>query len=810
MMQALWQDLRYALRMLAKSPGFTAVAVLTLALGIGANTAIFSVVNAILLRPLPYPEADRVMFLSESSQEIPDMSISMANFNDWRTQNKVFESLVALQSNDIVWTNKGGEAVRLALRRITAGFTPTLRVQPILGRTLTPDDDKVGAPRVVLLGEGFWERQFGRDPNVLGQQMVLDGESCTIVGVFPSRLHGSLRQVDLFASLWRLEDQLGGEMRRDEHPGIYAYGRLKPGVTPQQALMEMKSIAARLDQLHPDSNGNNSVTVRPLLDAIVEDVRPSLLVLATSVGFVLLIACANIANLLLTRATERHRELAVRIALGAGRGRLIRQMLTESIVLSLLGGTLGFLLSVWITVVLLHAVPAGIPRLDEVSVDSRVLLFTLILSLATGVFFGIFPALQASQANVNDALKEGGRTGSAGRGHRRLRDALVTAEVGISLILLVGAGLMGKSLYEVVRADGGIVPEGVLTARFSLPDSSYKDDAKRRAFLNQVTIKLRMLPGVEAVGVKNPLLGNSQEGYAVSGRPLPEPGQYPSTDIGRVTPDAMRAMGMRLLTGRFFTEHDDENAAHVCIIDESFAKQNFPDENPLGKQISLGGPPAAGQKRDWLVVVGIVAHVKNYGVDQPSRVEAYVPEAQNTSGGGTILVRTTGDPSSLAGAVTEAVHSFAPNVPLYNVRPLDEIISENSASRRLAVVLISAFAALALTLAAVGIYGVMAYTVTQRSHEIGVRMAMGAAPGTVHRMIVGQGLRLALVGIVGGLLFSLAMTRFIASLLFRVSAFDRETFLAGAVILSIIVLVSTWVPARRASRVDPIIALRYE
>jgi putative ABC transport system permease protein len=501
---------------------------------------------------------------------------------------------------------------------------------------------------------------------------------------------------------------------------------------------------------------------------------------------------------------------AVRIALGAGRGRLVRQMLTESIVLSLLGGTLGFLLSVWVTAAVLHAVPAGIPRLDEVSVDSRVLFFTLLLSLATGVFFGIFPALQASQANVIDALKEAGRTGSAGRGHRRLRDALVTAEVGISLVLLVGAGLMGKSLYEVVRADGGIAPEGVLTARFSLPDASYKDDAKRRAFLNQVTTKLRTLPGIEAVGVKNPLLGSSQDGYGINGRPLPDPGQYPSTDIGRVTPDAMHAMGMRLLTGRFFTEHDDENAAHVCIIDESFAKQNFPGENPLGKQIFLGGPPPSGKKPDWLTVVGIVAHVKNYGVDQPSRVETYVPEAQNPSGGGTLLVRTAADPASLAGSVREAVHSFAPDVPLYNVRPLDEIISENSASRRLAVVLISAFAALALTLAAVGIYGVMAYTVAQRSHEIGVRMAMGAAPGAVRRMIVGQGLRLALVGIIGGPLFSLAVTHFIASLLFRVSVFDGETFVAGAVILSIIVLVSTWVPARRASRVDPIVALRYE
>jgi putative ABC transport system permease protein len=808
--QTLLQDLRYAVRMLAKSPGFTAVAVLTLALGIGVNSAIFSVVNAILLRPLPYPEASHVMFLSENSQQIPDLSISMANFNDWREQNRAFESLVAFQSNDVIWTGRRGGAVRLGLRRITNGFTPTLGVQPLLGRTLAPEDDKVGAPRVVILGEGFWEREFARNPNVLGQQMILDGESYTIVGVFPSRLHGSLRQVDLFASLWRLEDQLGGEANRGNHPGIYAYGRLKSGLTVEQASTEMKAIATRLDQLHPASNGNDSVTIRPLLDAIVEDVRPSLLVLAVAVGFVLLIACANIANLLLTRATERHRELAVRIALGAGRGRLIRQMLTESIVLALLGGTLGFLLSVWVTVVLVHAVPAGIPRLDEVSVDSRVLLFTLVLSLLTGLFFGIFPALQASQANVTDALKEGGRTGSASPGHRRLRNILVAAEVGISLVLLVGAGLMGKSLYEVIRADGGILSENVLTARFSLPDASYNDDTKRRVFFNQVTMKLKALPGVQSVGIRNPMLGGWQSAYAIEGRPLPEPGRYPSTDVGRVTPDAMQAMGMRLLSGRFFTDHDDENAAHVCIIDESFAKENFPTENPLGKQISIGGPRAAGQKPDWLTVVGIVAHVKNYGVDQPSRVETYLPEAQNISDGGTILVRTAGDPVALASTVREVVHSVAPDVPLYNVRPLEETISDSSASRRLSVILISAFAALALTLAAVGIYGVMAYTVTQRSHEIGVRMAMGAAPSTVRRMIAGQGLRLALIGIIVGLVVALAMTHFLASLLFRVSAFDAETFVAGAAILSIIVLVSIWFPARRASRVDPMIALRYE
>ena len=808
-MQTVWQDLRYAIRMLVKSPGFTLVAVLTLALGIGANTAIFSVVNGILLRSLPYPEADRLMFLSEQSEQIPDMSISMANFNDWRAQNKVFESMVAYQNEDVVWTGKK-ESERLRLRRITDGFTPTLRVQPILGRALAPEDDKVGAARVVLLGEGFWERQYGRDAGVVGQEMILDGEPYTIIGVLPSRLHGSLRHVDVFSCLWCLEDKQGGEANRGNHPGIYAYGRLKPGVMPEQASAEMKSIAARIDELHPQTNGKDTIAVRPLLDAIVEDIRPSLLVLMAAVGFVLLIACANIANLLLTRATERHRELAVRLALGAGRGRLIRQMLTESVVLSLLGGGLGLFLAVWVTIALVHSTPAGIPRLDEVSVNTPVLLFTLGLSVFTGLFFGIFPALQASQADISDALKDGGRTGTSGRKHRRFRDILVIAEVSVALVLLVGAGLMGKSLYEVIRADAGIITDHVLTASMALPEIKYKEPAARRAYVNELMRKVQSLPGVEAAGVKTPLLGGWQSSYMVNGRPQPAPDHLPSTDVGRVTPDAMRAMGMRLVRGRFFTDFDNENGAHVCIVDETFVKVNFANENPIGKQVTLNGPPAAGQKSDWLTIVGVVGHVKNYGVDQPSRVETYVPFLQNTAEVGTIVVRAAGDPASLAGAIRSSVRSIDPDMPLYNVGPLKELISENTASRRLAVILISSFAVLALTLAAVGVYGVMAYSVTQRNHEIGVRMALGAAPGDVQGMIIRQGLRVALIGIFAGLLSSLALSRLIASLLFRVNAFDKGTFLTGAALLSIIVMFSAWFPARRASRVDPMIALRYE
>jgi putative ABC transport system permease protein len=810
-MADLLRDMRYALRVLLRSPGFTAVAVLTLALGIGANTAIFSVVNAVLLRPLPYPESNRLVYLGEWSEQVPEMSISMANFNDWRAQNTVFESMVGYQSDNVVLTGRG-EPERLRLRRITAGFFPTLRVRPILGRELTPEDDKVGAAPVVLLGEGFWERRFGRDPRIVGQQLVLDQQSFTVIGVLPSRLHGSLRQMDLFTSLWRLEDELGGESNRGSHPGIYAYARMKPGVTVDHARAEMKSIARHLDELYPQSNGDDSVVLQPLLDAIVEDVRPSLLVLMGAVGFVLLVACANIANLLLARGVERHRELAVRIALGAGRWQLVRQVLTESVLLSLAGGMLGLLLAVWITAALVRGTPMGVPRMDEVSADRSVLFFTFCLSIVTGVVFGIFPALEASRADVQETLREGGRTGTAGGGRRRLRDFLVAAEVAVSLVLLVGAGLMAKSLFRVLQADGGINPANVLTARLSLPDAKYNDDAKRRNFVSQLVLKAQSLPGVEAAGYKNPLLGGAQNAYVIEGRPLPPPGRLPSADISRVSPEAMPVMGMRLLSGRYFDDHDNENTQHVCIIDETFAKQNFAAGDVLGKRIYSGGPPPAGQEPDWLTIVGIVAHVKNYGVDQPSRVEMYVPEAQRPAGGGSIVVRSAAatDPAALTTGLREAIRSLDPDIPLYEFRPLEDIVNENTASRRLSVLLIGSFAVLALLLAAVGVYGVMAYMVTQRGHEIGIRMALGASQREILEMVFRQGLRLALTGIAAGLAGAMALTRLMSNLLFHVGALDVPTFATGALALAAIVLLACWLPARRATRVDPIVALRYE
>jgi putative ABC transport system permease protein len=803
------QDLRFGFRTLMKKPAFTLVAVLTLALGIGANTAIFSVINTVLLKPLPYPDAGRLVFLSESSEQVPNMSIAMANFNDWRAQNSVFESLVAYQNGDAVMSGRG-EPERLRLRRITAGFSPTLQPQVLIGRTLTPEDDKVGAARVVILGEGFWERRFGRDLSIVGQELVIDSEPYTVIGVLSSHLHGSLRQTDLFTSLWRYEDKFGGEANRGSHPGIYAYARLKPGVTVAQAQSEMKSIAQRLDQFHPDSNGNDTVVVQPLLDAVVEDVRPSLLVLMAAVGFVLLIACANIANLQLARAAERYREVAVRMALGAGRARLLRQMLTENILLALAGGAFGILLGVWLTSVLVSATATGIPRLNEVALDRYVLAFSIALSVLTGIFFGIFPALQASRVDVNASLKEGTRSGSTGARRANLRDILVAAEVAISLILLVGAGLMTRSLWNVLQADGGISPAHVLTARYSLPDNAYADDAKRRSFIEALTVKAQSISGVELAGIKQPLFGGNQTAFLVEGQPMPKPGFLPSVDIGRVTPDALQALGVRLLEGRFFDAHDNESGQNVCIIDETFVKRYFPNANPVGKRISVSGMPMPGQQIPWRTIVGVVAHVKNYGVDQPSRVEAYVPFRQLPAFGGTVVLRSSGDPAAAVTGLRAAIRSLDANLPVFDIRPLPDIVADSSAPRRLAVTLIGSFAGLALLLAAVGVYGVISYLVTQRRQEIGIRIALGATSENVLALILTKGGRLAAFGVAAGLAGSLALTRLISGLLFQVSAFDAATFALGVLVIVGLVLMACWLPARRATRIDPLVALRYE
>jgi putative ABC transport system permease protein len=808
-MNNLLQDVRYALRMLRKNLGFTAVAILTLSLGIGGNTAIFSVVNAVLLRPLPYPHSDRLVFLAESSPQVPGMSISMADFNDWRALNSVFESTVAYQSDSVTLTGHG-QPEALQMRRVTAGLFPTLGIKPILGRPLGPEDDRVGAPPVVMLSDTLWSTRFGHDPNVIGKQLALDGEAFTVIGLLPSsHFHESWRQFDVFTSLWRLEDRFGGQARRDSHPGIYSYALLEPGVTVDEARFQMVSIAGRLTRQYPQTNLGISASVEPLLGVIVQDVRPSLLVLMGAVGFVLLIGCANVANLLMARAAERQREIAMRKALGAGRWRLARQLLTESVLLSFLSGVFGLLIAWWATGGLAIAASGAVPRIADVNVDGWVLSFTLLLSLLTGIFFGMFPVLHAFQTDVNDALKKNTPGGGTGTVRRRLRDALVIGELAISLMLLVGAGLTLQSLFHVLRADPGFNPDRVLTARFSLPDMKYKTDDQRRQFVAQLTQKLAAIPGVEAAGFKNPLFGGWQNSFAVEGQALPEPGHYPSAEMSRVSPGALEAMKAELLRGRFFTQSDNENVPKVCIVDDKLAAKYWPGENPIGKHLFLDELKPGGRPQ-VTTVVGVIREIKNYGVDQPVLAEIFGPFAQMPGGGGNLVIRSTVDAGTVSAAMRAAAQSLDPDLPIYGVRTLESFVAENVAPRRLSVLLLSLFAGLALLLAAIGIYGVMSYSVTRRRHEIGIRMALGAQTGDVVNLIVRQGALLAIVGVGAGLLGAFPMARLMARLLYGIGPGDPITFIGVALLLSTVAVVASYIPATRATKIDPIVALRYE
>jgi putative ABC transport system permease protein len=735
------------------------------------------------------------------------MSISMANFNDWNRTNTVFENMAPYRGNNVVLTGEGtAESVRM--REITASLFPTLRVQPVLGRALRADDDKVGATPVVLLSDAYWETKFGRDPNVLGKKVNLDGEIYTIVGVIPtSKFHGSWRQYSLFASLWRHEDKEGGEGRRGQHPGIYAIARMNPGVTLERAKAEMKDIGAKLAKQYPETNSTHSVTTESLLNAVVGDVKPALLVLFVAVGFVLLIACANVANLMLARATERQREMAIRTALGATRFRLIRQLLTESMLTAVFGGGLGLFIAYYATTAISAVAPASVPRIDGVGVDGMVLLFTLCISLFTGLFFGIFPAWQVSRTDVHEAIQEGGRTGASGKGRKGVRAALVVGEIAVSLMLLVGAGLMLKSLFRVLHADPGFNTQGVVTALISLPDSHYKNPAAQRQFVDQLIRKLEVTPGVQAVGFQNPLLGNNQNGYLIAGRPDPKPSEVPATDVTVVTPDSMRAMGMRLIRGRFFTAADNEKTSAVCIVDTTLAKLAWPGEDPIGKQIFASGNSMT-DRGPAQTVVGVVGHVKNYGVDQPSREETYLPYAQQPRQGGSLVVRTTADAASVATAARAAAQSLDSDLPVSRVQTLSDIVDEGVAPRRLSVLLLGAFAALALVLAAVGIYGVMSYMVTQRTQEIGVRIALGAKRSDVMRLVLQNGMALLVLGLGIGLAGAFALSRFLQSLLFEVKSTDIMTFASVPFLLAAVAFLACYLPARRATLVDPVVALR--
>jgi putative ABC transport system permease protein len=809
MMETWWQDVRYGARMLTRSPGFTTVAVLTLALGIGANTAIFSVINAVLLRALPYEEADRLVFLTEWSQQVPEMSFSVANFKDVRDQSTSFESLVAYNGTGFILNTEGAEAERLAGRQVTSGLFPTLRKVPVLGRGFTADDDKPGAEPVAILSEGYWERRFGRDPGMVGRHLVLSGESFTVVGIMPKTVHGSWKTIDVYTPLLRLEDKIGGEKNRGNHPGIYVIGRLKPGIAVERARTDVKGTAARLAEQHPDSSARQSMTLETLHQSYVGDLRPALMLLLGAVAFVLLIACGNVANLLLARAAGRQKEIAVRRALGAPRARIFRQLLTESVLLAALGAVFGTLLAFWGVRGLVASLPANVPRVDEIRVDGVVLAFTGALAVFTGLLFGIAPAWKITSGGVQGALREEGR-GTVGPAHHRLRNTLVVTEIALALILLVGAGLLLRSFVRVLAADAGFRAEGVLTANLPLPQTRFPEEAQRAAFVRAVVERTKAIPGVEVASAALPLLGGWQSSFTLEGRPEPPAGQLPSADITRVTPDYFKAMGVRVQEGRVFTDHDSADAPPVAVVDETFVRAHFPGGDALGKRFRFGRSSPEDKDVKWMEIVGVVSHVKNYGVDQESRVEIYLPYFQSPVTNATLLVRSSTDPAALAASVRQAVKAVDPEVPVYSVRTLAEIVSDRTAQRRLAVMLITVFAAVALLLAAVGIYGVMSYAVAQRTQEIGIRMALGAERRDILRMVLRHGSLMAAAGIGLGLAVALGLARLITSLLFQVSATDPPTFSVVPVVLIAVALLACYIPARRATRVDPLVALRYQ
>ena len=812
-MTTIFQDVRYGVRMLLKNPGFTIVAVLALTLGIGADSAIFSVVNAVLLRPLPYDESERLVFLSERSQVLEGMSIAYPNFLDWRAQNSAFESIGVYRRQSYNLTGSG-EPERLVAGQVSADLFTVLRVNAGSGRIFTNAEDQPGVPPVVVLSHGLWQRRFGGDPGIIGQNLTLDGRSFTVIGIMPSGFLFPSR-----AEMWTpvgLQAKDPGWESRGNHPGLYAMARLKPGITVEQARDDMEIVAANLEKQYPDSNTGNRATITPALENIVRDIRAALLVLLSAVGFVLLIACANVANLLLARATNRQKEIAIRFALGASRTRIIRQLLTESMLLSFAGGVLGLLLAQAAVKLIVAISPNSIPRAAEIGLDQRVLAFTVAVSLLTGIIFGLAPAFQASKPDLNETLKEAGR-GSTGRRHI-LRSALVVSEVALTMVLLIGAGLMIRSFYRLQRVDPGFVADRLLTFNVALPQKKYAEGQQRINFYQQLLQNLRALPGVESVGMATGLpLGNNgwQSGFWIEGRPEPPQGQRPLTEVAFVSAGYFDTMKMTLLSGRNFTEqdikpstppdpqHPDFTPPTVNVIDEEFARRYFPDENPLGQQLRFWGGK--------VTIVGIVRRVKMEGLSTDSnRVQSYYPYLQNPGGSMSIVLRTAGDPTALSNEVRQQVLAIDPDQPIYSVQTMGQIWEDSIAPDRLLLMLLGTFAAVALVLAGVGIYGVMAYSVTQRTHEIGIRMALGARQGNVLGMVVRQGMTLAVAGLAIGLVGAWLATRAMASLLFGVSATDPATFAMISVVLAGVALGACLVPARRATKVDPMIALRYE
>jgi predicted permease len=816
-METLLQDIRCGIRLVSKSPGFATIAILTLALGIGANTALFSVVNGVLLNPLPYQEPDRLVAIYSKTQQFSHSSISYPNFLDWVREQRSFSAMAAFRQEDYNLTGMG-EPERVKAEMISADFFSLLGVKPVMGRLFLPEEDQVGAQPVALISGGFWKRKFGSSPNALGKTLTLNGVGYAVVGVIPTDFRyqsGNFHNSDVYAPIGQWNDSTF----RDRHTGMGmdAVGRLKPGVTVDQAHADMDALAQHLAEVYPDANKGNGITLLPLKQDVVGDIRPFLMVLLAAVGFVLLIACVNVANLLLARSTGRTREFAIRSTLGASQGRVIRQLLTESLVLSCVGGSLGLLLAAWGTQTGIRILPEALPRAQSVHIDFRVLLFTLAASVLAGIFFGLAPALKTSRADIHETLKEGGR-GSSGARHR-LQGLFVVVEMAMAVVLLVGAGLMIRSLAKLWGVNPGFDPHNAATFALSYPTTLGATPDAIRASMRQLHDSVATVPGVQAASLSagsSPMSGDSELPFWIEGQPKPATeSEMKAALFYGVEPDYLKAMGIPLVRGRFLTPTDNEHSQFVITIDEQFAKLFFAQQDPIGQHVNLALFDKPAQ------IVGIVGHVKQWGLDEntqsPIQAQFYFPISQIPdqfmsllARGAQFVVRTQGSPGIAMGPIRQALEKVNSEIVLFDTDTMDSIISHSLAARRFSMILLGIFAALALALSCVGIYGVISCLVGQRTHEIGIRMALGGQRSDVLRLILGRGAKMAVIGVAVGIASSLALTRLMASLLFGVSAYDPLTFLAVAGLLILVALAACYIPARRAMSVDPLIALRYE
>jgi len=810
-METLLKDIRYGVRGLVKRPGFTVVALVTLALGIGANTAIFSVVNAVLLRPLPFKDPEQLAMVWEDATfaGFPRNTPAPANYVDWKTQNQSFTDMAATAERSFNLTGDG-EPERVTAHAATANFFPLFGVQPLLGRGFLAEEDRPGANKVVVLSYNLWQSRYGGDPQIVNRDILLNGEKHQVIGVMPANFQFLDSEVRLWVPLALDQEELAN--RGGHYLNVVA--RLKPDVVLSQAQADMNAVMRRISTDHRGETfeGKLGAVVLPMRDQMVGHARGSLVVLLVAVAFVLLIACANVAGLLLARAVGRRREVALRMALGAGRARVIKQLLTESLLLSLVAGVLGTLLAYWSFTFLQGLVPAEMALTTSLTLDTRILVFTILMSIVTGIIFGLAPALQAARVDLNEALKQGGtRTTATGR----LRSALIVSEVALSLVLLIGAGLLIQTLFQIFQQYSILEPEKILTMRTVLPREKYKEPQQRNYYFQQVLERVEHLPGVVSAGYTTsvPLSWKGgTNGFYPEGLQSPIPGMAYDANHRQVTANYLQTMNIPLRHGRFFAQNDNEQSVPVAIVNETMARQYWPGENALGRRFKLGDPD--DKEAPWIQIVGIVADIRQMGLDEPVKAEMYFPyqqiKGQPWYTPRDLVIRTSGDTSSLVGAVRQVIREVDPDQPVSNVATMAELLGTEASQRRMGMIMLVAFAVLALLLASIGIYGVLAYFVTQHTNEIGLRMALGATRANILFLVLKKGMGLTLLGVVIGVAVALGATRLMSSLLFGVKAADPLTFTAVPLLLASVALLACYLPARRATKVDPLVALRYE